>query len=65
MNETIPKSIAQSEIVLFGVTLHLHVLDNGQQIIDSNDMARLFEAMEIGDSEAMDVLARFCRGASH
>lgn len=63
----IPRSVAESEIVLLGVTLHCHVLDNGQRIIDSEDVARLFEAMEITDSpgaksEAMDALARFCRG---
>lgn len=65
----IPKSIAESEIVLFGVTLHCHVLDNGERIIDQEDVDRLFEALEITDSreaksEAMETLARFCRGAN-
>jgi hypothetical protein len=63
----IPKSIASSEIQLFGVTLHCHVLDNGQRIIDAADIEKLFEAMEIdgsreAQSEAMEALARFCRG---
>ena len=66
---TIPKSIHSSEITVFGVTLHCHVLDNGMRIIDQEDVDRLFSALDIDGSasakkEAMEALARFCQGTT-
>jgi hypothetical protein len=64
-------SIAQAEFTLFGVTLHCHVLSDGQRVIDANDIARLFEVMETGgpqdhDDAAMEAsleaFARWMRG---
>jgi hypothetical protein len=60
-----PVSVWQGEMTLLGVTLHLHVLDNGQRIIEAQDVAAFMEAMERGapaDEEQMAAFARWLRG---
>jgi hypothetical protein len=64
MAET-PVSVWQGEMTLLGVTLHLHVLDDGMRIIEAADMAALLEAMErdrVVDEDEMAAFARWLRG---
>jgi hypothetical protein len=63
----IPKSIAQGVFNLGGMKLRTHVLDNGQRVIDANDMEKFFELMMNGEvaiteADAME-FARFMHGA--
>jgi hypothetical protein len=65
MAET-PVSVWSGEMRLFGVTLHLHVLEDGTRIVEAQDMAALMEAMEQGapvDGDEMGAFARWLRGA--
>jgi hypothetical protein len=60
---TIPQPVWSGEFTLFGVTLHCHVLSDGQRIIEADDVADLFEAMggaldEI-DQAGIEELARW------
>lgn len=41
----LPTVRSSGEFRLFGVTLHCHVLDDGQRIIEADDVERLFDAM--------------------
>jgi len=41
----IPKAIWEGVFPVFGVPLRCYVLDNGQRIINADDMDRLFEFM--------------------
>jgi hypothetical protein len=64
MAET-PVSVWQGEMTLLGVTLHLHVLDDGTRIVEAEDMAALLEAMGRGapaDEDEMAAFARWLRG---
>lgn len=61
----IPVSVWQGEMTLLGVTLRLHVLDDGKRIVEAEDMAALLEAMEHGgpaDGDEMAAFARWLRG---
>lgn len=44
-----PKSIAQGVINLGGFKLRTHVLDNGQRVIEADDMERFFKLLETGE----------------
>ena len=44
----VPKSIAENRLTIMGVDLVVHVLDNGQRIIEGDGMERLFAAMADG-----------------
>ena len=60
-----PASVWQGEMRLLGVTLHLHVLDDGKRIVEAEDMAALLGAMERGgpvDEDEMAAFARWLRG---
>ena len=46
--EKIPQAIATATVRIMGVDLTVHVLDNGQRVIDGDDLARFFDAL--GDS---------------
>ena len=66
MAET-PVSVWQGEMTLLGVTLHLHVLDDGTRIIEAQDMVALLEAMQHGgpvDEDEIAAFARWQRGGS-
>ena len=54
-------SVWQGEMTLLGVTLHLHVLDDGTRIIEAQDMVALLEAMESGGPVDDDEMAAFAR----
>lgn len=41
----VPQSVMTSELEIMGVTLIVHVLDNGQRIIEADGIHALFEAM--------------------
>lgn len=61
---TEPVSVWQGEMTLLGVTLHLHVLDDGTRIIEAADVAAFMEAMQRGRTltEADELaVARFAR----
>jgi len=60
MAET-PASVWHGEMSLFGVKLHLHVLDDGRRIVEAADMAALLEAMEHGGPVDEDEIAAFAR----
>ena len=60
-----PVSVWQGELNLLGVTLHVHVLDNGQRIIEAEDMRAFMEAMASGgevDQNEVTAFARWLRG---
>lgn len=65
---TEPVSVWQGEMTLLGVTLHLHVLDDGTRIIEAADVAAFMEAMQRGrtlteaDEAAVARFARWQRG---
>jgi hypothetical protein len=40
--------VAQAEFTLFGVTLHCHVLSDGQRVIQEDDLRKLLLAMLTG-----------------
>lgn len=42
----IPTAIGSSAFTIFGVTVKCHVLDDGQRIVDADDVAAMFRAME-------------------
>jgi hypothetical protein len=54
-------SVWQGEMRLLGVTLHLHVLDDGTRIVEAPDMAALLEAMQWGGPVDEDEAAAFAR----
>jgi hypothetical protein len=45
---TDPVSVWQGELRMSGVTLHVHVLSDGQRIIEADDLAALMKAWEQG-----------------
>jgi hypothetical protein len=60
-----PVSVWQGEMPLMGVTLHVHVLDNGQRIIEAADMHAFMEAMASGgevDQNEVTAFARWLHG---
>lgn len=60
-----PVSVWQGELNLLGVTLHVHVLDNGQRIIEADDMHAFMEAMASGaefDEAEATTFARWMHG---
>lgn len=62
-----PVSVWQGEMHLSGVTLHVHVLSNGQRIIEADDLAALMAAWERGvpvDEAEAAAFARWQRGDS-
>jgi hypothetical protein len=63
----IPRAVWTGALDIFGITLHVSVLDNGQRVFHADDVEALFEAM--GDVEVTDAdmrrLAEFIKGASH
>jgi hypothetical protein len=48
----LPHPIWSGEFVVFGTTLHCHVLSNGHRIIEADDVARLFAAIGNADLHA-------------
>jgi hypothetical protein len=46
---TTPTSIAQNTLTIMGVELTVHVLDNGQRIIEGDGVERLLGAMASGE----------------
>ncbi len=65
MADDAPVSVWQGQMRLLGVTLHLHVLDDGTRIVEAQDMTALLEAMEHGgpvDEAEIAAFARWQRG---
>ena len=56
-----PVSVWQGELSLCGVTLHLHVLDDGTRIIEAADVKALVEAWARGVEADDDEAAAFAR----
>jgi hypothetical protein len=62
--EILPTSVSRAEVVVAGVTLVVHHLDNGQRIIERDGMLALFEAMNatpLSPTDA-DIIAKALRG---
>lgn len=60
-----PVAVWSGEMQISGVTLHVHVLDNGERIIDVADFCALMEAWGTGaeiDQDEVAVFARWQRG---
>ena len=60
-----PVSVWQGELSMSGVSLHVHVLSDGQRIIEAADMAALMKAWESGaavDEAEAAAFARWQRG---
>lgn len=47
----IPKAISSSEIDLGGFIMHVYVLDNGQRVIDADDVEAFFNRPDISITE--------------
>jgi hypothetical protein len=56
-----PVSAWQGEFTLSGVTIHVHVLADGQRIIEAADLTALFAAWACGVPVDEDEAARFAR----
>lgn len=52
-----PASVARSELVIAGVTLIVHQLDNGQRIIERDGLLDLLDAMAGGPLTEADAQA--------
>lgn len=52
----LPKSIASNKFSIMGVELTVHVLDNGQRIIEADGLAKLFEALAEGPITEEDAM---------
>lgn len=65
-DDALPHSVMQGQFTLFGVTLHCHLLSNGQRIIEADDVEQLFAAMGVADitpsDEELRAFARWMRG---
>ena len=60
-----PVSVWQGEIPMSGVILHVHVLSDGQRIIEAEDVHAFMEAMASGaepDENEVTAFARWLRG---
>ena len=60
-----PVSVWQGEMHMSGLTLHVHVLSDGQRIIEAGDVAALMKAWESGvpvDEAEAATFARWQRG---
>lgn len=60
-----PVSVWQGELQMCGVTLHVHVLDDGSRIIEGDSVAALLEAFASGarvDEAEAAAFARWQRG---
>lgn len=66
MADDLPKSIARDTLNVMGVTLVVHVLDDGRRIIEGDGLQNLFAAMSNStmtmSQEEADVLAGVVRG---
>lgn len=65
MSGDLPHSITQNTLTIMGVELIVHVLSNGQRIIEADGMRQLFEAMGAGAHATEDesiLLARALLG---
>lgn len=63
--EDLPYSVAKEVLPIMGVELVVHVLSDGQRIIEADSMAAFLAAMEGGESitrEDAERLARALRG---
>jgi hypothetical protein len=61
---SLPKSVYKSELNVCGVTLRVHVLDDGRRVIDAADIDALFQAWAFeGARWDEDDLERLCRWA--
>ena len=65
-SERIPTAIHSSTLTIWGVELHVHVLDDGRRIIEAEDVRRLFakwsEPGVVVTQEEADALARAIKG---
>lgn len=62
-----PVSVWRGELRLSGITLHLHVLNDGRRIIEAADVEALMEAWSRGvpvDEDEAAAFARWQRGVS-
>lgn len=57
----LPVSAWQGELTLAGVTLHVHVLGDGQRVIEAADVEAFFAALENGAELTGDEAAAFAR----
>ena len=65
MSEGLPESVHQGSISIMGVELKVHVLDDGQRVIEEGSVIDFFEALGKGPNptkEEMETLARFMKG---
>ena len=58
----LPTSIWQGTFTVWGVTLHCHVLSDGQRVIDAEDVERLFGAGRVRDDGDLLQFALWQRG---
>jgi hypothetical protein len=54
-------SVWQGELTMLGVTLHLHVLDDGTRVIEEQDVVAFMAAMERGGPLSEEEAAAFAR----
>ena len=60
MND-LPKATWEGEFTIAGITLHCYVLDNGQRIVNAEDIDRLIDGVTAPLEANRDDLDRFAR----
>lgn len=61
----LPTAVHTGEFQLGGVTMRVHVLDDGRRVIDAESVHAFLDALENGPTitpEQADAFARFIRG---
>lgn len=58
----IPEAVWSGEFKMGDVTVRCYVLDNGQRIINADDLEALFSGGPVIDHDEIIDLARWCKG---
>ncbi len=62
---TAPKSVLQSTVTVMGVDLVVHLLDNGERVVEAESVERLFAALGGPETrtaaEARAIMKAICR----
>lgn len=61
MKETIPTAVWEGTFIVFGVTIHCYVLDDGRRIIEAESFKNLMDALYHGDASRNKALEDLCR----
>lgn len=64
MTDDLPTVVSTGEWVVGPLTLRVHVLSNGQRVIDADDARKFFDFLDaVEEVEVMDAVMKDARGA--